>query len=63
MSDPLEQRHSPLVSQVALIVGFILMVAAGVVTVLVPELSSDDETDTPTTTETPADDASDPPAP
>lgn len=63
MTDPLEPRHSPLASQVALIVGFVLLIAAGVVTVLVPELSSDEETDPQTTEDAPEADPADPPAP
>jgi hypothetical protein len=41
-----ETRSSPLVAQLALLVGFLLIAAASVVTVLIPELTDDgDEAD------------------
>lgn len=63
MTEIREERHSPLGSQVALIVGFVLLVAAGVATVLVPELTSDDETDAETAEAAEADPADPPAAP
>lgn len=48
MSLVVEERRSPLRSQIVLVVGFVLMVAAGIATVLVPELSSDEAEDAQT---------------
>ncbi|HJL20428.1 MAG TPA: hypothetical protein RMH99_32475 [Sandaracinaceae bacterium LLY-WYZ-13_1] len=44
--EPAEVRRSPLVGQVALLVGFVLIVVAAVFTVVVPELSDDAGEDT-----------------
>ncbi len=47
MSEPAERRSSPLVVQITLFALFLAVTAAGVATVLVPELSDDagEETD------------------
>lgn len=43
MSDLPEQRETPLWRHVVLLVGFVLVLVAGVLTVLVPELEDEDE--------------------
>lgn len=45
MSEPAEDRRSPLVAQLILVALFGLLVAAGVLTVLIPELSDAGETE------------------
>lgn len=45
MSEPEEERASPLVGQLVLLAIFVALLVVGIVTVVVPELSSDPDED------------------